>query len=123
MKVGNYATPTPGDHPEVPESLFALLHPTMDQVETLTTAAQGRLGPENLDWEVRELELSDDTTTQVALQRLRSAPLGCVLLWTALADHGQLHWQPIDRSTISVNVTWASSPTTPVLTRFLVLGA
>jgi hypothetical protein len=124
MKIKDFAAPTKGDLPEIEDDIWKLATPMSEQVSILTRALKSRVGfGDNMHVEIRELRLSDDTSLNISLQRLKTKPIGVFLLWEELYDYTKLAWGVVDRETIKVKVTWDSSPGTPTNVIILIIGS
>jgi hypothetical protein len=123
MKIPNWRGWSKADAPSVDEDIARGMESISRQLVEITKALQGRLGPENFNWEIRELEFEDGIAQTVELQRLSSRASAAWLLQSGLAG-GVLYWSPGKTGKeISVAVTWPSpGPSTRVGVKFLVMG-
>jgi len=123
MKVGSYKRISRDSLPNVDEDIFRLVSPISEQLETVSRACRRNLSPDqNLNTEILELPLADDTATTIKLQKLNGYPIGVILIWEELFDYTQLTWKLIDKDEIQVKVTWTSSPSAKTTARLLVIG-
>lgn len=123
MKIPSYRKLQKADIPELDDSVFHAVASVADQVASLTSACQRRLGvEENMGWEIRDIAMVHDEEYRVKLNVIRPPVLGVVLAYTALDDYAKVKWRPIDEREIGVTVYWDSTPTVPALCRLVVMG-
>ena len=124
MKIENFPEITRADvRGQVPEPIVRYVKPTQKQIGRLTTALQGLLTLEdNLDAEIRLLNLSNDTAETITLQRLRAKPRGVFVLRSELLDYYKLAWRVVSSNQIELKVKWDSAPTTTVATEIVVFS-
>ena len=108
---------------EAPEWMDRFLASLNEHLENITTALQSRLtASHNLDTELRTIALTHDVTARISLERLRTTPIGVLLLWTDVDDYARLKWTIVDQQTVDVTVKWDTDPGTSVSTRLMFLG-
>lgn len=114
MKVSNPKTPSTREIPEAPaEARWAdrLLEQRDQHIKDITRALQGQLSlADNLNAEVRDLSILDDTEVTVELKKIRGAPIGALLLWTERKERGDFWWAPVDVGKALFSVSWPSLP-------------
>jgi hypothetical protein len=77
MKISEYRPATESDFPTVKDKvIFEVIAPTQKAVKQLVQASQGRLSGENLNEELIQIDLADDTWTTIELQTLSGVPVG-----------------------------------------------
>jgi len=113
-KIANPDAPSTRDVPGVPaEARWAdrLLEARDRHVKDLTQALQGQLSlADNLNSEIRDLQVLDDAEVTVELKKLRGAPVGAMLLWTERREEARFWWQPLDVRKATISVSWPSLP-------------
>ena len=94
------------------------------QIEQLTRAVTGRLSfIDNIDSEIRSLEVEHDVDIEIGLQKLKLAPIGIAILFSEFNSNYSLYWEPLSDSKVSVRVKWDTDPTVPVGVRLLMIGS
>ena len=75
MKVPNFLPPNELDHPGLPEVAYTAIQVLSDQLETITTALQKNMSPEdNENSEARGLYLVHGVEQEVSVQEIKGRP-------------------------------------------------
>lgn len=126
-KIANPEAPSTRDVPGVPDDARwadRLLEPRDRHTKDLTQALQGGLSlGDNMNAEVRELQVLDDVATEVELKRLKGAPVGALLLWQEREEAPEFWWQPVDVKKARIYLAWPSAPEGAQRVRVVFLGS
>ena len=96
---------------DAPPWMFRLVEQLNQQIELLTTALQNNVTlAENLNAEIRTVDLDHDIAVRIGLNQLKGKPVGVVLLGTGVFDYARIAWDVIDESTVDVKVKWDTDP-------------
>jgi hypothetical protein len=96
--------------------------PVSDQVKAITAVLQGKVGPDNLNWEVRTVEVKSGEAVEISCNALNGKPLGALL---AAASRRVLDFTatPLDVRKIRLLVTFDVAPDVAEAVTVIVLGA
>lgn len=127
MKVKGYTPPRRAEVKDeegrpIPKWVEKVIDPVNEQLKALTQMAQGQVGLENLNEEVREFRVRDGVDVEFTLKTLRGVPLGVVPIYW---DHySYMHWrvQILDLDRIRMRFSFETPPVGDVLVRVLVRG-
>ena len=123
MKVPNFLPPNELDHPGLPEVAYTAIQVLSDQLETITTALQKNMSPEdNENSEARVLYLVHGVEQEVSVQEIKGRPTEVRVIDHPLFEEAVLAWVIKDEHNIKVKVTWPSEPTGPIATTLLIRG-
>lgn len=127
-KIANPEAPSTRDVPGVPDDARwadRLLEPRDRHTKDLTQALQGGLSlGDNLNAEVRDLQVLDDVFTEIELKKLKGAPVGALLLWQERrGDVPAFDWQPVDVRKAEIYLSWPSAPEGAQRVRVVFLGS
>lgn len=123
MRIKDWRRITLDDISEAPEWFQRAVDSLNDQIEDLTTALQLRLTlSENLYSEVRTLELAHDVSTDIRLQKIRTRPLGLLVLATDYYEYHRAAMEVVDRDLIRVKIKWDVAPSSEVAVTLAIFG-
>lgn len=126
MKIASPKFPSRAETPEVPEDarwIDTYIEPRDSNVKQLTQCLQGQVDlRDNLNAEVRDLEVAHDTDFVLTLKTLRGAPEGAEVIWADRYLYPILRWAPLDQQKLKFSVWFLSIPTDKVKIRLLVWG-
>ncbi|MGH7254017.1 MAG: hypothetical protein ACREIE_09495, partial [Nitrospiraceae bacterium] len=86
------------------------MDPVNEHLKTLTTMAQGQIGPDNENKEIRQVRLRHEEPVEIVLTKLRGAPIGGSLLWTGIMVPWTWSLEIIDVKRVRVLVSWKTAP-------------
>lgn len=122
MKLSLFKRFTQEDHPDVPEGFLQQLNKVL---EDISTALQSRLTfSENIQSEVRKLDIRNGTVTPIRLQKLDRNPIGVLLLKSSYLVDPTFTWAPSSGRdlTVDVTLTWTPAPATDPTVTLLFIG-
>lgn len=126
MKIPNPKFPTRNESPGIPEDarwIDDYSSPRDGNVKMITQALQKQLSfGDNVNAEIRELEILHDTDFVLTLQSLRGIPIGALVLWTELYDYHFLRFSVVDTKRVRFSVFFLSEPTEKSRVRILFVG-
>jgi len=124
MRIDDFQKTSLVESRDIPRELIRALSPLSDQVEQLTTATQGRISfSDNVNAEIRAVQLVHDTSTVIKQQRVKGAAVLVLVAWEELFDYVQIAWQSVDESRVRVKVKWASAPSGSNWVNLLIVGS
>ena len=124
MKVQAFRRLQKEDFKDAPEWWARASDVLNKQIEQLTRAVTGRLSfIDNIDSEIKSLEVEHDVDIEIGLQKLKRAPIGVAVLFSHFNANYSLYWEPVSDSKVSVRVKWDIDPTVPVGVRLLMIGS
>lgn len=125
MRLGNWTRITKADFPDMPEWAERMADSINRQMEALEALVANKITfSDNVEAEVRTLPMPDDTTVPIQLQRLKTTPLGVLVLWTSFYEYPRLKAQMNQTKayTVDVSVKWDNAPSTDPTVILLFLG-
>ena len=123
MRVPDFIRFNPQDYPlfNSPEG-EKFLEQLNKLLEPVSRALNGGIGVTNLNCEVKEFEVEEDTEYQVTLRHV-SGPVRSVRLLNAdLYDYASVAWTPVDQNVYKIRVSFDSAPTSKVMARIVFEG-
>ncbi len=102
-KIPNFKPMTRGEMPEAPEWIDRFIAPLNRQIQALTSALQGGIGPAHEDADTREIQVRHGVTVEVFSSRVKGRPRGALIL---AAEHPVRAWraQPVDSGKLELTV-------------------
>jgi hypothetical protein len=117
------ATTVPNLPDEHKQWAGALLESRDSMLKDITRCLTSRLDfANNMNAEVRNVQLFHGVEAEIKLQTLKSRPIGVLHLWNEDYDYAKVKWIQSDQDRIKVTVSFDAAPSDDVLTRLLILG-
>lgn len=125
MKISNYRHPTRQDFPGLSPEISRALDVVGRQVRELTQVLQGRASlSENLNCEIRSMEVLDGVDYEVSMTTMSGEPEGAIPIW---ADNYEIprvsHFQALSGGRAKVRFEFSTNPTAAKAVRILFVGA
>lgn len=122
MKIVSFKGPSKGDIPGIDDNLDRVLKIINEPLEQYNQALSGRLNVDNLNEEIREIEVFHNRETRLTLQKINGKCIGVLALWNSAFDYVQVVFDQISETQIKIKCFFTSTPADKVKIRLLIRG-